>query len=160
MYDINLKLDKKANKLSLDDLFNLMLIEKRKEGICVSFDYKNMASLFETYSKSKEFLHVFDYIDVDKEIGFDFRPSVKKNVKEKNISVIDDCVLITLTKQKADALKAKYADDVYLVFNHLIFEISKNLKFGYGKWHGGFNNSYVDPFLEAFEIPKEKIKKL
>ena len=159
MYNKNSRLDKENNKLTVDNLFDLILIKKREEGSYTSFNYKSLKALFENYGKQRRFFNVYDYIEIDNDKQFDFEESIKKNIKNNNIILSDDFVIVSLPEHKLKALKKQYNEDVYLIFNDLIFTIIIDLNFGYGKWFNGFDEYDQLYYKVEKEIAPQMVKR-
>ena len=159
MYNKNSRLDKENNKLTVDNLFDLILIKKREEGSYTSFNYKSLKVLFENYGKQRRFFNVYDYIETDNDKQFDFEESIKKNIKNNNIILSDDFVIVSLPEHRLKELKKQYNEDVYLIFNDLIFTIIIDLNFGYGKWFNGFDEYDQLYYKVEKEIAPQMVKK-
>lgn len=142
-----LSLKKQIKQLTVDDIFNLLLIYKHNEGILTSFNLDFAERVFGRYKHMERFSIIFSNIGTEynkngEEI-INFSKIIEQKQKEKAVILISGDVVILGDDEYFNSLKRKYNEEIFSIFDSLILFINDDLQFGFDNWELLFEDEYI-----------------
>lgn len=165
--------------ITLEDIFNLFLIFKRKEELLAEVDVSVLSQSFSKYKNLEKFNLIFKNILLQENQYnngiIDLSQVVEKKQQEKLIVISSknrNEIFVLASEEKIEKLSANYDEKILNCFRELMFCVNNDLKFGIDNWETIFEDEIIDvsgyPSIVTAEFigknknnprVKEKIKK-
>ena len=164
------KIEKNFN-LNLEDIINLFLLCKSREGTLIAFDLNTLIQSIYKYIDTERFNSLYTNIKplLNKSDSFmnELENILVKKVKEK-ATVVDPSnknkIFIIGNEEYFLNMKNNYSEESFDKFNELMFYINNDLEFGLDNWEIFAEDEYISdsiyPGIVTGEfIGKDKTKK-
>lgn len=148
--DLNDYRNKKTEKITEEDIFNLILIFKYGE-----IDFFNINNIMESlgcYARMERFKNIYENLNVKTNLNnfpiIDLTDIYKKMLEKRLIIENHEKEFIIIASfDKINELKEKYCKVVLQSFGDLMFFVNNDLKYGIGNWNLLFED-------EVLQYPK------
>lgn len=148
--DFNSYRNKKTEKITEEDIFNLILIFKYGE-----IDFFNINNIMESlgcYARMERFKNIYENLNVITNLNnfpiVDLTDIYEKMLEDRLIiESHENEFMIVASFEKINELKEKYCKDVLESFENLMFFVNNDLKYGIGNWEFLFED-------EVLQYPK------
>lgn len=148
--DFNSYRNKETEKITEEDIFNLILIFKYGE-----IDFFNINNIMESlgcYARMERFKNIYENLNVITNLNnfpiVDLTDIYEKMLEERLIiESHENEFMIVASFEKINELKEKYCKDVLESFGNLMFFVNNDLKYGIGNWEFLFED-------EVLQYPK------
>lgn len=148
--DFNSYRNKKTEKITEEDIFNLILIFKYGE-----IDFFNINNIMESlgcYARMERFKNIYENLNVITNLNnfpiVDLTDIYEKMLEDRLIiESHENEFMIIASFEKINELKEKYCKDVLESFGNLMFFVNNDLKYGIGNWKFLFED-------EVLQYPK------
>jgi hypothetical protein len=145
------KIDKNKNSINLflEDILNLFLICKSKEGLLASF---NLNDLIKSLDKNKDngfndlYTNLKAMINDYQQFTINLEICLERKVKEKAIIINPSNkseIVIIGDDEYFSKLKSNYNNEIFTRFNDLMFYINNDLEFGIDNWEVFTEDEYI-----------------
>ncbi len=138
LIDFNRYKDKRVDKITEEDILNLVLISKYEEPAFI--DKKVLMQSLARYKDSSRYKIIYDNILLKKdEDGIsivDLKEAYNKLVEDSIIIEYSECdeFMIIISYANILNLKEMYSKSVLKAFNDLMYYVNNDLRYGIGNW--------------------------